>query len=434
MSDRELNRLDVIRDVSERKMRQTDAAELLNLCVRQVRRLMNRFREHGPEGLINRNRGRPGNHRLSDSLRITALDIIRERYADFGPTLATEKLSEIHGIEVSKETIRQWMIADGLWKPYKQRSPRVYQPRYRRDCLGELIQIDGSDHDWFEGRSPKCCLLVFVDDATSKLMQIHFCDTESTFSYMNATRKYLQDHGKPVSFYSDKYSVFRVNKRDALHTEMMTQFGRALHDLNIDLICANSSQAKGRVERANRTLQDRLIKEMRLAGINTIEEANAWLPVFMADYNRRFAKPAKYSKDLHRPLREEPAELDDIFSWQEKRKLSKALTFQYDKVRYIVDPTPKTEALIGKNILIYDYPDGTIDAKYCGDSLPFKAFDKLDKVDQGAIVENKRLGSVLAFAQEEQERLETEGKRERSGHAPKRREQQRARKINPVIH
>ncbi|WP_159084561.1 hypothetical protein [Dongshaea marina] len=143
-------------------------------------------------------------------------------------------------------------------------------------------------------------------------------------------------------------------------------------------------------------MQDRLIKEMRLAGINNIEEANDWVPTFLSEHNRRFAKPAKYSKDLHQPLRESSSELDDIFSWQVKRKLSKALTFQYDKVRYLVDPNPKTEALIGKHILVYDYPDGTIDAKYCGDPLPFKAFDKLDKIDQGATVENKRLGLVLA--------------------------------------
>ena len=195
----------------------------------------------------------------------------------------------------------------------------VYQPRYRRDCLGELIQIDGSHHDWFEGRSDKCCLLVFIDDATCRLMNLRFSETESAFDYMLTTREYLNEHGKPIAFYSDKHEIFRVNQ-DKHKQVGQTQYGRVLKELAIELICANSSQAKGRVERANLTLQDRLVKEMRLQGIDTIEQANAWLPYFTADFNHRFAKPAQYPKDMHRPVRESKQELDDIFSWQETRK------------------------------------------------------------------------------------------------------------------
>jgi hypothetical protein len=231
------------------------------------------------------------------------------------------------------------MITDGLWVPHSCRKPRVYQPRYRRDCLGELIQIDGSHHDWFEGRAAKCCLLVFIDDATGRLMHLRFCETESAFDYMVSTREYLDKHGKPVAFYSDKHAVFRVSQADNRRTGT-TQFGRALHDLNIELICANSSQAKGRVERANQTLQDRLIKEMRLEEISNIETANAWLKTFIMDFNLRFARAPEFSKNLHRPVNETKFELDDIFAWQELRTVSKSLTFQYDKSEAL-SATPK---------------------------------------------------------------------------------------------
>ena len=200
-------------------------------------------------------RGKPGTNRIDEALRHRILTLLRENYVGFGPTLAAEKLQERHGITISVETLRCWMTADGLWIPHARRQTRIYQPRLRRDCLGELIQIDGSHHDWFEGRAPKCCLLVYVDDATGRLMHLRFCQSESAFDYMLAPRDYIDKHGKPVAFYSDKHAVFRVSQAETRRTGI-TQFGRALHDLNIDLICANSSQAKGRVERANLTLQD----------------------------------------------------------------------------------------------------------------------------------------------------------------------------------
>src|ERR1700761_1619566 len=184
---------------------------------------------------------------------------IRQWYWDFGPTLAAEKLHEDHGVVVGRETLRQWMIADGLWRDRKQRK-RIH--RLRRECVGELVQVDGSEHWWFEDRGPQCTLLVFVDDATSRLMHLQFIESESTFAYFHAARAYLEAWGKPVAFYSDKHGVFRVNHPGALGGDGMTQFGRALHALNIDIICANSSPAKGRVERANKTLQDRLVKEL----------------------------------------------------------------------------------------------------------------------------------------------------------------------------
>ena len=437
MNDRELQRLTIIQDVLNHNLSRRDALKLLDLSYRQLQRLITRFIQQGAASLAHGNRGKPSSNRVNESVKLQALELIHQHYSDFGPTLAHEKLQELHDVSVSLETLRQWMIADGLWVPHSKRKPRVYQPRYRRDCLGELIQIDGSHHDWFEGRSDKCCLLVFIDDATGRLMNLRFCETESAFDYMLATRKYLNEHGKPVAFYSDKHSIFRVNQEK--HKQVgQTQYARILNELGIELICANSSQAKGRVERANKTLQDRLVKEMRLQGINTIEEANTWLPIFTDDFNRRFAKPAKYPKDLHRKVRETDQELNDIFSWQEVRKLSKSLTIQYDKVVYLIEPSDENSRLAHENVKVLDYPNGEIAIVYGHRKLSFKTFDKLEDVHQTQIVDNKRLGQVLKFAQQKQEEFEQQQKRTRSKKAPKRRAQQRAlqeqlRTINPVL-
>jgi hypothetical protein len=243
MSMREIDRLKTIQAVADGNMRVLTAARKLNLSRCQVDRLIRRFLAQGPAGLVSRKRGQ-AHHRLSSELTTMALDIIRDRYADFGPTLACEKLREVHGICLAKETVRQLMMDAGLWIPRKLRSPTIYQPRNRRHCVGELIQIDGSEHAWFEERAPKCTLLVYIDDATSRLMQLHFTYSESTFSYFEATRAYLQRYGKPVSFYSDRASVFRVNQKQATGGDGCTQFGRALFELNIEGICATSSQAK----------------------------------------------------------------------------------------------------------------------------------------------------------------------------------------------
>ena len=318
MSDGELTRLEVLRDLDQRRLTTEAAARLLRLERRQVFRLLKAYRTEGPAGLISKRRGRRSNRRKPEALRNAALAIIREWYWDFGPTLAAEKLREVHGITIGRETLRLWMIEAGLWLDRKQRRKRVHQPRYRRDCVGELVQVDGCEHWWFEDRGPQCTLLVFIDDATGRLMHLQFVESESTFAYFAAARAYLEAWGKPVAFYSDKHGVFRVNQRGALGGDGMTQFGRALHALNIDIICANTSQAKGRVERAHKTLQDRLVKELRLAGARTLAEGNTLLPAFMADYNARFAKLPANKKDLHRPLRGGD-DLEDAFAWKEER-------------------------------------------------------------------------------------------------------------------
>jgi hypothetical protein len=262
---------------------------------------------------------------------------------------------------------------------------------------------------------------VFIDDATSRLMHLQFVESESTFSYFHATRAYLEAWGKPVAFYSDKHGVFRVNHQGALGGDGMTQFGRALHALNIDIICANSSQAKGRVERAHKTLQDRLVKELRLAGACSLVEGNALLPRFMADYNARFAKLPSNKKDLHRPLHARD-DLEDAFAWKEERTLSQALTLQYDKVIFILEPTDQAKAAIGKRVTVIDYPDGRLSIRYNGVELAYRTFDKLRQVDQGAVADNKRLGAVLALIRDQQLRR---GAQSRSG--PRRRDQRDAR-------
>jgi transposase len=403
MSMRELDRLKVVQAVVDGNLKPMQAAQRLNLTARQIQRLVNRYRAEGAAGLISRKRSRPSNRQLAPGLAQLALTIIRARYADFGPTLACEKLRECHGVQLGVETVRQLMMDVGLWIPRKLRPTKIYQPRHRRHCVGELVQIDGSEHAWFEDRGPTCTLLVYIDDATSRLMQLHFTYSESTFSYFEATRAYLEQHGKPVAFYSDRAGIFRVNARNVTGAGVgHTQFARALYELNIESLCANSSQAKGRVERAHLTLQDRLVKELRLVGISTIAAAKAFAPAFIADYNRRFAKPPRNDFDAHRPLRADE-DLDLIFTTREPRKVSHVLTLQYDKMIYLLEDTRANRALIGKYIDVYEYPDGRIEVRANGLALPYVTYDRLSEVDQGAIVDNKRLGHALQVAQKLQE-------------------------------
>ncbi len=318
MSERELGRIEVLSRVVDGTMTSVAAANVLAVTPRQIVRLLKRFREEGAAALRHGLRGRPSNRRASAIAREEILGLVRENYADFGPTLAAEKLAERHGLTVSRETLRRWMAEDGLWLSRQQRRT-FHQPRLRRERLGELIQIDGSDHRWFEDRAPACTLLVFIDDATSTLMQMQFVPSESTFAYFEALHGYLEQHGRPVAFYSDKHSVFRVAKAEAKSGHGMTQFGRALAELNIEILCANSSQAKGRVERANRTLQDRLVKELRLEGVSEMGAANAFLPGFMARHNAQFAKALARPDNLNRPLNLPPDRMADILCWRDQR-------------------------------------------------------------------------------------------------------------------
>lgn len=266
MSERELQRVEVLSAVLTGRQTITRAACLLGLSRRQAHRLVKAYRADGASAVCHKARGRRSNRALSDGLRDFALSYVREKYSDFGPTLAAEMLQKHHQITVSRETLRTWMKDAGLWLSRRHRRA-LHPPRLRREHLGELVQIDGSGHRWFEDRAGPCTLLVFIDDATGRLMQLRFVKSESAFSYFEALDGYLSLHGRPLAFYSDKHAVFRVAKTEAKGGQGTTQFGRALGELGIEILCANSSQAKGRVERANRTLQDRLVKELRLSSI-----------------------------------------------------------------------------------------------------------------------------------------------------------------------
>jgi hypothetical protein len=418
MSDKELDRMQVLQDLSTKQITVSEAAGLMQLTRRQVLRLAKRYRQDGPAALISRRRGRPSNRSHPAAVRTEALALIKANYADFGPTLAAEKLATCHDLRLGVETLRQWMRAEGIWKDRKQRLPRVYQPRYRRASMGELIQIDGCEHWWFEDRGPQCTLLAFVDDATSRIMHARFVATESTFGYFRATRAYLERYGKPVAFYSDKHAIFRVSKREAAGGNGMTQFGRALDELTIEIICANAPQSKGRVERCFSTLQDRLVKELRLAGIDTPEAGNAFLPGFLEAHNARFAKTPFSDRNAHRPLTERD-NLDEVFAWREDRTVTQSLTLPCYQTLFLLEPNEVTRPLARQRVMVCDYPDGRLAIKHKGRELPFRVFDKRQRVNQAAIVENKRLGPVLAYIAERQKELDTS----RSKRAPSRRGQ-----------
>jgi len=401
MSRKELDRTEWMLRVHERRMTQAQVAEHLGLSLRQVERLYRAYKAHGASGLISKKRGRPSERQLSVALRNDAVTLVRDKYGDFGPTLACEKLAEVHGLVVSVETVRKWMTEAGIWLPRSRRLPRAHQPRARRPCLGELVQLDGSDHEWFEGRGPRCVLLVFIDDATGRLMQLRFVRSESTFDYFDATRAYLEKHGRPVAFYSDKHSIFRVGAKEPRGGDGITQFGRAMSELNIDILCANSPQAKGRVERANKTLQDRLVKELRLRGIDSIEAGNAFLPAFAAEFDARFARLPASPHDAHRPLRSED-NLDEVFRWKEQRKLTRNLTIHYRRSLYVVEDTAPARAAAGKLVDVQESGDAKVIIRHEGNVLAAAVLRKDGHVTQQDIESNKYLARVLEHIRESQ--------------------------------
>jgi transposase len=388
MSQRELTRLEVIQRVKRKTLKQREAAELLSISVRQVKRLCKAFQETGAAGLISQRRGHASNNRLPAQTIDKAKELLRTRYPDFGPTLATEKLA-IDGVLLSTETVRQLQIAEGLWQARAVHRPVIHQLRERRARVGELIQIDGSPHDWFEGRAPKCTLLVFVDDATSRLMYLQFVAAETTFNYFAGVQSYIEEFGKPLAFYSDKFGVFRVNIPNALSGTGLTQFGRALKELEIELICAHSPQAKGRVERANQTLQDRLTKELRLRGISSVIEANAYLPEFIAAYNDRFAVPPRCAQAAHRPLAK-GEHLERVLSLCERRTLSKNLTLSYNNVIYQIKTKRAAYTMRKAHVEVREQRTGIITIEYKKRPLEYTVYREQEQ-QQAKVVEAKLL-------------------------------------------
>jgi transposase len=403
MSERELSRLEIVQRVKRKSLKQREAAELLGLTERQVKRLCKRYAEAGASGLLSKRRGRPSNNRLPEKTIKKARQLLRTHYHDFGPTLAQEKLT-IKGVSLSVEAVRQLMIAEGLWQV--RRAPRavIHQLRQRRARIGELIQIDGSPHDWFEGRAPSCTLLVFVDDATSQLMYLQFVEAETTFNYFAAVRSHLTAFGKPLAYYSDKFSVFRVNIPNALSGTGLTQFGRAMKELDIELICAHSPQAKGRVERANQTLQDRLTKELRLQGISSMARANAYLPKFIKDYNARFGVTPRCAESAHRPL-QRGEDLDRVLTLCERRTLSKNLTLSYNKVIYQIQTKRAAYTMRSAQVEVRESSNGEITIEYKGRALEYTVYREQEQ-HQAQVVPSKLLqpAAARAAAQPKQKR------------------------------
>src|SRR5258708_10617316 len=306
MSGLERERLVVLAEVAAKRVSQRRAAERLGICVRKVKSLVGADGDGGDGGLVSRQRGRASNHQLGWGVCERVRDLLGDKYRDFGPTLAAEKLAELEGIAISRETVRQLQIKLGLWKPRLRRRKRVFQLRQRRARFGELIQIDGSPHDWFEGRGPRCALIVFIDDATGRLTALRFSPAETTRAYLAALKDHVLAHGRPLGFYSDRHGIFRINSKEAASGAGKAEFGRVAERLRIELLHPRTPRAKGRVERANQTLQDRLVMEMRLRGISTIEDAQAFAPAVIARLDAKVAAPPPAREDAHRPWPDNP--------------------------------------------------------------------------------------------------------------------------------
>jgi len=329
LSIKELDRLKLVHEVEQGRISGVEAAKALGISTRQFKRIRKRHREKGDAGLAHRLRGRPSNRGIPQELRDKVIAIIREKYPDFGPTFASEKLEELHGIKLSGEAVRKLMIYAGLWK-VKKRKERHRERRERRECFGELVQIDGSDHDWLEGRGPKMSLMAMIDDATSRVIA-RFFPAESTASVMETMRLWLEAYGRPQAVYADRHSIWVSMSGEAGERDEgdNTQMRRALKELSIDFIPARSPQAKGRVERLFETLQDRLVKELRLAGIDGIDGANGFLDGgYMEKHNKRFNVEPVRKANAHRRLG--PGfDLDLILSKREDRVVQNDYTIRW---------------------------------------------------------------------------------------------------------
>jgi transposase len=365
----ELRRLHIIQKVLEGMVKQVEAAEILSLSGRQVRRIVKRIRREGSRGILHRSRGRPSNRRISPKIKEKVINLYRTQYKDFGPTLASEKLLERNRIRISDETLRIWLVETGDWRKTRRRRGHR-QWRERRQHEGEMVQMDGSHHDWFEGRGPWCVLMGFIDDATGRVFG-RFYDYEGTIPAMESFKGYLQRYGLPMSVYLDKHTTYKSTAKASIEDQLndhpaLSEFERALNELGVEVIHANSPQAKGRIERLFGTLQDRLVKEMRLRGIRTLEEANAFLEEYLPIYNRRFSVGPKERDNLHRPLGR-GLDLDAILCIKTERTLRNDFTVAHNKKLYQIE-----DKVRGSKVMVQDRLDGSLVITYRGQRLRFK--------------------------------------------------------------
>src|SRR4051794_1115580 len=359
MSQKERDVLKVMHSVLKGERTQAEAARLLRISVRQVRRIQRKLEAGGDGALVHGLRGRPSNRRLGASLRRSVVEAYRRRYADFGPTLASEKLAE-EGLLVCPQTLRRWLLEEGLWQRRRRRDPHRSR-RPRRACFGELVQMDASEHDWLEGRGEEMVLISMIDDATSRVLA-RFYPAGTVEAHMDLLGRWLRRYGRPVALYTDRHSIFEPQDKGKALPDAETQFGRALRELGIELIRARSPQAKGRVERSFGTAQDRWVKELRLAGVTTREGANALLERLLPGHNRRFAQPARRSGDAHRPLG--PGhDLGAILSLQEERVVANDYTVRFRNRVYQLLP-PVWPGQRGGKVVIESRLDGTMAIRF----------------------------------------------------------------------
>ena len=371
LTAKEQEKLSVIGSALENKITNSRAAKMLDVSTRQIKRLKKAVRANGALGIIHKLKGRQGNRCVEESVKEKVITLIQQKYSDFKPTFATEKLTENHQIILSPETIRLWMIEKDLWKPHKQRRTGEYRSwRPRKEYFGELQQFDGSYHHWFENRycnengfPIEACLLASIDDATGRITKAEFSPNEGVMAVFNFWKEYVLEFGKPVNIYLDRFSTYKINHKSAVDNhDLITQFQRAMLNLVINLIPANSPQAKGRIERLFQTLQDRLIKEMRLADIKTPEEGNRFLKkVFIPQFNRRFAVIPAKEGDVHKALSEiDKKNLNRIFSAQSARRINNDFTIQFKNNWHQLAELQPTTIRAKDTILAEEWLDGTI--------------------------------------------------------------------------
>ncbi|MDO9464065.1 MAG: ISNCY family transposase [bacterium] len=375
-SQRELKRLHVIRKVLDKELKQVEAKDVLNLSERQIRRIVKTVRREGDKGIVHKSRGKPSNAAISKKIKSMVIGLYKEKYKGFGPLLANEKLLEIDKIEIGTQTLRNWLIVEGEWKVSRGNKEHC-QWRERKQCFGEMVQMDGSHHDWLEGRGPKLVLMGYIDDATSKTFG-KFYDHEGTMPAMDSFKKYIEKNGIPNSIYLDKHTTYKSNgkptKEDELNNRKpLSQFERACEELGVDVIHADSPQAKGRIERLFKTFQDRLIKEMRLKEVKTKEDGNKFLEEYLPIYDERFSvEPAKKT-DLHRTV-PEGTNLDDILCRKTKRVLKNDFTISHDNKLYQVE-----NLIRAKKVLVCEHIDERISIQYKGETLNHREITKRPK-------------------------------------------------------
>lgn len=361
LSAQERDRLKVLQQVEERKMKQVEAARRLRLSERQVRRLQQRVRQEGDRGIVHRLRGRPSNRKINFARQQRILARVRKRYGDFGPTLASEHL-RADGLTVSRETLRKWMRTAGLWRPRRRRLEQVHVWRERRAAFGELVMWDSSPYAWLEDRGPHCHLIAMIDDATSRIGG-RFSEHDSTEENLRVLQAWLERHGRPLAFYTDKAGLFRVNQPPRLSEQLAdrepeTQIRRALRELGIDWRAAHSPQAKGRIENLFGTLQDRLVKEMRLAGVHSVDAANRFFQItFVPWWEQRFAVPPRSPQDAHRRL-DHAHRLEQILSVRIERTVAQDATVVWQGQRWGVPREQVCAGLRGARVEIERRLDG----------------------------------------------------------------------------